>query len=135
MIFNSLEVPIVVILNALSLLELVSNYDIFIKRYGLFVRDDGLSKFKQLNQCQGFSPVGFGEVAFDVDARVTILDALVEHVEIVIADGTIWIKTMIFWLAFYCVGIVLYGLLVVFILKGLVALFFPLLGGLLDLHV
>ena len=75
-----------------------------------------------------FSSVCFRKVSFDVDEIIAILNALMEHVKIVKANGPIRVKTMIFGLTCNCMGVQLYCFFVVFILESLVAFFFPLLG-------
>lgn len=92
------------------------------------------AEMTSLNQCQGFSSVCFRKVSFDVDAIIAILNALMEHVKIVKANGSIRVKTMIFGLTCNGMGVQLYCFFVLFILESFVSLFLPLLGRFLDLH-
>lgn len=123
-----------VVFEILGFLKLVSDREVFIKSHGLFVGGDGLSELEKLDHSEAFSAVGFGEVVFDVDTGVAVFDALMENVEVVVADGAVGVKTVIGGLSFYRLAVVFDCLLVVFVLKRLIALFFPLFGRFLDVH-
>lgn len=57
-----------------------------------------------------------------------------ELIKIIIADGSIGVKAMIFGLTFNGLRVELNSFLVVFVFEGLVSLFFPLLGTFLNVH-
>ncbi len=44
-----------------------------------------------------------------------------EHVEVVVADGAVWVETVIFGVGFDRMGVVFDSFLVVFVLEGLIA--------------
>lgn len=131
---DGLYISIVVVIKILCFFEFISYGQIFIKSHGFLVGGDGLSKFEELREGEAFSSVGFREVGFDVDTAVAVFDTLMEHVEIVVADGSVGEEAMIFGVGLDGLGIVFDCLLIVFVLEGFVALFFPLFSGFLDVH-
>ncbi len=123
-----------VVLEILGFFKLISDSEVFIKSHGIFVGGYGLSELEELDHGEAFSAVGFGEVALDVDTGVAVVDALMEHVEVVVADGAVGVKAVIVGLGFYRLTVLFNCLLVVFVLERLIALFFPLFGRFLDVH-
>lgn len=57
-----------------------------------------------------------------------------EHVQIVVADGSVGEEAVIVGVGLDGLAVVLDSFLVVFVLEGFVALLFPLLGRFLDVH-
>jgi len=88
-----------------------------------------------LDISQTFSSVSFGEIGFDINTVVAILDAFHIPLKIVIANGSIGIEAMILWIPLDGLSVVLDSLLIIFVLKGFVTGFFPVLCRFFYLHL